>query len=622
MSARGLEDPRSIEEIRFFDTASAHVPALSGHPVAWINGYRSSDPCRLWALGEDAEVTSHWQLAILPGPKAQPMAFAFGVSDAGDGRFEGAAGRLVAVSRIANRSVGAAHAPAIATLSVLPDPEPLNALARLVGPVAMRADVPAGWSPARPSEALTEDAVLADLEAANAAFRPGALRVLRLDDGYQRAVGDWETGDGFPHGHRWLTDRIHAAGFQSGLWLAPCLVAEASGIPTAHPQWMVRGGDGEPLVVDRRAAWGGTVFALDATQVPVRDYLRDLARHAVTELGYDLLALDRLEDCVAGARAAEALSGAEAYRGALRALREGAGRAFVAAADAPLQHSVGLVDAMRVGPDAEPGGARRAAQAVTLRAHLHGRAWLNDPGPLAVDDSRSVEEARLWAAVVAFSGGPVLCAGAIGALGAERLDLLKRTLPVAPLLGRAFDVAGAGAASSSVPSWLLGRVADDWWMLAALNWGEAPRRWSFSLADHGIRGPLFVYDVWEERRRPDVDGHVVLTIPPRTSVVLGLRRRRRAPCVIGSTRHVVPGFDVADERWDGKRRILRARAVRLDDRPRVVTIALPADARPRRASSEPATGVTLEAAGGGAERVARLYVPSLSGEAISWRIEF
>ena len=43
-------------------------------------------------------------------------------------------------------------------------------------------------------------------------------------------------------------------------------------------------------------------------------------------------------------------------------------------------------------------------------------------------------------------------------------------------------------------------------MLAALHWGETPRRFAFSLAGHGIRGPLLASDVWSEQRRRDVDG--------------------------------------------------------------------------------------------------------------------
>jgi predicted exporter len=62
--------------------------------------------------------------------------------------------------------------------------------------------------------------VIANLAAAQRLFDPRAFRVIQLDDGFQRAAGDWETNAKFPHGHRWLTDHIRAAGFIPGLWLA------------------------------------------------------------------------------------------------------------------------------------------------------------------------------------------------------------------------------------------------------------------------------------------------------------------------------------------------------------------------------------------------------------------
>ncbi len=630
VTARGLEEERSLEEVRFFDSGAAQIPALSGRPTAWINGFLSADPCRLAVLGPDTEATSHWALAILPGPSAHPTAFAFGVDDGGEGCFDCSGGRVIAASRFRGRAVGAVRPPAAATLAILPTPAPLDALAHLAGGlVTTRPDIPIGWSvrPTAPG-AMTEAVVLAGLDAARAAFRPGLPLVVRIGDGYQRSAGDWETTDAFPHGHRWLTDRIHAAGFRAGLWLAPFLVAERSGIPTAHPDWLLRTPDGDPLVVDEPADRSGRVHALDAAEVPVRDYLRDLLRHTVAEWGYDELTLDQLRFGAATAPGRGGMSRSEAYRAALQALREGAGRAFVTARDAPLQHAAGLVDAVGIGPGTDPDfeSLRPAARAVALRGHYGGTAWLNDPGTLVVGEQVTLEEARLRATIVAFAGGSTICSEAPGRLSAERLEILKRVLPVAPLQDRAYDITSpafsSGPGRAPFPSWLLGRITEDWWMLAALNWGETSRRFAFSLADQGIRGPLLAYDVWSDRRRADVDGEVALPLAPRSAVVLALRRRRRAPAVVGTTRHVVQGLDLRDERWDGGRRTLAARAVQLDDRPYAVTIALPPGVTPRQASCDPDAGVSCEVTGTAGTRAARLQLAAPPGEEVSWEVEF
>ena len=622
VTARGLADETRLDEVRFFDTRTAAVPALGGRPTVWINGYLSSDPCQVAVVGQSTAATSHWALAVLPAPSARALALAFGVDDGGDGRFDVAAGRVAAVSSFRGRTVGARTAPAAAALTILPSDDPLASLGRLAaGAAPARADVPAGWCvlPSAPGT-LSEADVLAALDGAAACH--GAPLVVRIGDGYQRSAGDWETNDAFPHGHRWLTDRIHAAGLRAGLYLAPLLAAERSGIPAAHPDWLLQTPDGDPLVVEETGDRDGRVYALDAARVGVRDYLRNLMRHTVAEWGYDELTLDQLRFGAAGALARGDMSRAEACRAALRALREGAGRAFVTACAAPLQQAAGLVDAVRLGADGRGFETlHRDARSVALRSHLQGGPWQNDPGRVTVGERVGADEARLWATVAAFAGGPAIASEAPARLPPERLDTLKRMLPSAPLRERRYDVA-PDAPGGQGPSWLLGTIADDWWMLAGLNWGDADRRFAFSLAVHGIRGPLTAYDVWGERRLDDVDGEVAQSVPARSALVLSLRRRRRTPAVAGTTRHVVPGFDLEGETWDGGARTLRARSVQLDDRPYAVTIALPAGFTPRRITTDPDGAAAVAVAGTGARRAARLDLAAPPGGAVSWEVAF
>src|SRR6185503_7242094 len=90
---------------------------------------------------------------------------------------------------------------------------------------------------------ITEADVIANREFAAAHVDRRFLRYSQIDDGYQRAAGDWDTNAKFPHGHRWLTDRIHAAGFLAGVWVAPFAVAERASLATGNPAWLVKDGD-------------------------------------------------------------------------------------------------------------------------------------------------------------------------------------------------------------------------------------------------------------------------------------------------------------------------------------------------------------------------------------------
>jgi hypothetical protein len=634
VTARGLAEPQRLEEIRFLDTSTADVPCLEsddaagGRPLLWINGYESGDECRLLALDDAGQDTSHWQLAVLPAPvgtsrRRAPagLALSFGAEDGGRGEFTIASPHLAAASRFSGRPVSMALPPVATSLAVVPGDDPLAALGQLAAShlPSLAGGSPSGWcSWYELGAAVTEADLLDNLAAARERIGPTALHVIQLDDGYQRAAGDWETNAKFPHGHRWLTERIHAAGFRAGLWMAPFAVAERSGIPVGHPDWLLQTAEGQPLVLAEREDWGGKVYGLDAAQRPVRDYLRNLARHAVAEWGYDYLKLDGLGYGAAGTRTDRQLSPAEAYRAGLRALREGAGRAFVVGCHAPLQHAAGLVDGMRIGPDVGTSFDRlqSAARGVALRAHLHASAWLNDPDCLLVREPLTTEEARAWATIVALCGGSSLATDRLDRLPADRVEILQRVMPVAGLPVRA-----RGAPDLSppgMPEWFLAQVRSDWWVAAAVNWTDGPRPMGLSLAEVGIRGPLAVYDVWAERRLADVDDVVSVAVDAHAVAALALRRRRAVPFVLGSTRHVVQGaVDLAEERWDGRRRSLRGRSVGLDGRPYAVTIALPPGFLPAEAQTDPESDAVIVMG----ERAARLIVPA-PGEEVAWEVRF
>src|SRR2546422_4142761 len=249
----------------------------------------------------------------------------------------------------------------------------------------------------------------------------------------------------FPHGHAWLTDQIHARGFKAGLWVAPFGVAEASGVPTAQTDWLLRDAGG-PVVCETREAWGGKVYALDGAHAKAAQWLFDLARRAVREWGYDYLRIDQLRWATVGTAHYGGLTHAEAYRAGLGAIRDGIGtEAFLLASGAPLQHAAGFVNGMRIGPDIDASwsGIQPPARATGLRSFYHRSTWLNDPDCLVVRPPLSRAAAEVWASVVAVTGGLTLLADNLPNLPPDRLPLLQRTLPVAAVTGRAIETGGA-----------------------------------------------------------------------------------------------------------------------------------------------------------------------------------
>src|SRR5207249_10645240 len=155
------------------------------------------------------------------------------------------------------RPVGPEGAAATLRLAYVPAGDGLAALSAAATPSSSvdrervaALSVPTGWcSWYELGAAVSEADMLVNIDFCAAHFDRRFFRYIQLDDGYQRAAGDWNTNAKFPHGHRWLTDRIHGAGFKAGLWVAPFAVTERSGVPGAHPDWLLRRA-GAPIVWD------------------------------------------------------------------------------------------------------------------------------------------------------------------------------------------------------------------------------------------------------------------------------------------------------------------------------------------------------------------------------------
>jgi alpha-galactosidase len=202
-------------------------------------------------------------------------------------------------------------------------------------------------------------------------------QVFQVDDGWQPATGDWWADRERFGDLEGLARGLGAEGLELGLWVAPFVAAEGSETARRHPDWYLPN-------VDAGRNWNGRIRVLDLTREAAMAHLTgQLAELA--GLGVSYFKLDFLY--------AGALDGAgiEPYRRAMESIRVAIGkRAQIVACGAPLLPTVGLADAVRVGPDTAenwdpPGGdlsqpsGRSAVVVSRARAFTHGRWWTNDP---------------------------------------------------------------------------------------------------------------------------------------------------------------------------------------------------------------------------------------------------
>jgi len=505
----------TVKGIRFFQAPEAAVLAGDAPLVALVNGYHSWSACRVVPASATPEdgLVSHGALGLTRGSRA--LALAFDPGEPGEATVQLSREGLEAGSAwLPTRPLRPEGDTSRMRLCFQPSGDGLDALTALFVPSSpvdrerlASETAPAGWcSWYELLGHVSEPDVIANLEYCAANFDRRFFRYIQLDDGYQKATGDWDTNAKFPRGHRWLTDQIHAKGFKAGLWMAPFAVAERSGVPGAHPDWLLRRAD-TPIVWDTRDDWGGKVYSLDAAHPQVQQWLFDLARRAVQEWGYDYLKIDFLLWATAGDAHYGGLTHAEAYRKGLGAIREGMGtETFLLGCGAPLQHAVGYVNGMRIGPDVEAswGGIQAPARAAGFRSFYHRSAWLNDPDCLVVRPPLSAAEAQVWTAIVALSGGVTVLSDNLPKLPPDRLSLLQRAIPAAPVAGRPRST--ATVAREVAPAIVVG---DDVYAIGGpwrLRTGDDPR-YATREFDEDAWETVAVPKPWEEAGHPDYDGY-------------------------------------------------------------------------------------------------------------------
>ena len=454
----------------------------------------------------------------------------------------------------------------------LPNGDPFaqyaHAVARQMS-VSLKRTTPTGWcSWYMYWNNVSESDVMENLASAALLADEMPLRVLQLDDGYQSAWGDWESrNDRFPHSLPWLADRIRGSGFEAGLWLAPLVVERSSQIARAHPDWLLRGKRGRPIKTGLVSSFVGR--ALDPTNPEAIAFVRDAVKRAVDDWGYGYLKLDFMyAGALRGRRYNPQLTRAQALRRAFQAIRDAAGPdTYLVGCGAPLGPAVGLVDAMRIGPDTAPSWApdfrglgrlvsrnpalpslRNSLHNVATRAWMHGRWWANDPDALLMRDTETAltdDEVLAQTTLLGLCGGLSMLSDDLDNIAPERRALASMLVP--PLLD-GMDV--QDLLSSRMPELAIVPVARSWgrWRLIALfNWTESPvERELPDAVTLDERKSHHVVDFWERRYFRMVPGspRPVLHIPAHGVVLLGIHQVKPQPHLVASTFHISQGAEI------------------------------------------------------------------------------
>jgi len=358
---------------------------------------------------------------------------------------------------------------------------------------------------------VTAQQVLDNLDAIGRSM-PG-LKYIQIDDGYQRAMGDWlETGTAFGGSVRTVLAEIRRRGFEPAIWVAPFVAEEHSNVFEQHPDWFIKADDGAPLRSDRVTFGGwrrGPWYAVDGTHPEAQAHLERVFRTMREDWGCTYFKLDaNFWGAMHGGRFHDPrATRIEAYRRGMAAIRRGAGQSFLLGCNHPIWPSVGLIHGSRSSNDIKRSWDRLAT---TARQNLgrnwqNGRLWWNDPDAVVLAGELTDAECLFHATAIYASGGMVLSGDDLTRIPTPRAAMLRKLVPP------------TGAAATFTDDTLRVGVVTlaESRMMCLFNWEDRLDAVSFDLPR-----PSTVVDFWTGEALGRREGKMTIELLPRSARLL------------------------------------------------------------------------------------------------------
>jgi alpha-galactosidase len=404
----------------------------------------------------------------------------------------------------------------------------------------------------------------------------------QIDDGWQKATGDWEFKDTtFPAGGAALAQQIAATGLKPGLWLAPFWVAPGSQLSQDHPGWLMpaEGGVAAVLAKDKQA--------LDLSNPEVIDHLHALMTGLRND-GWRWIKGDFTYQAAAGQPVFDpTLTNIESFRAGWRAIREALGPDIFLLGIGIVGANIGVVDGMRLTLDNGPKWEEASADALadsprafkgtvrtgSRRWFYQNRIWENHddliffrPDPDPEVPPLTLAESRSFASWVSLGGGTVELGDKVldFAMKPGEVDVLRRLVPVYPEAARPIDVLTRDYPEVHVQR--VAAAAGEWRNVGLFNWGKN-RDWSVNppaaMPDESrqltvpCEGECLAFEFWSQTFLGQKSGPFSIEVEPHGCRVIALRAPTGHPQLLGHNRHLTQGaVDAGEITWNEASRTL------------------------------------------------------------------
>ncbi len=288
---------------------------------------------------------------------------------------------------------------------------------------------------------INEKIILRDLDAISE--KTDKVNTFQIDDGYQTSVGDWLSINKtkFPNGMKPIVEKIHAKGWQAGLWLAPFGAQKGSKLASEHSDWLVKGKNGKPIMIG--ANWGG-FYAIDIDNTEARAYIKNVFDTVLNDWGFDLVKLDFLY-ATAVVPLHNKTRGQLAYE-SIDFLRECVGNKQILGCGVQQMPCFGKVEYMRIGADMDLGWKHKFFRNLTHREDvstpnaihnsvyrrcLNNRAFLCDPDVFLLRRSNikfTFEQQKVLAKFIKLFGSVLFMSDNVDEYDDEQMAVFNDTL--------------------------------------------------------------------------------------------------------------------------------------------------------------------------------------------------
>lgn len=455
-------------------------------------------------------------------------------------------------------------------------------------------EIPVGWcSWYYYWHGIDERKMRLNIEAAQRLKEEIPLQIIQMDDGYEIAngFGDWLETDSkkFPNGLKDLVQKIKAAGFKAGLWLAPFLISRYSKLFQAHNDWIIRDPKGKPIwgvwpflgaTSLLSAIFKDRAYALDLTHPEVQSWLRNLFKTLVDEIGFDYFKIDFIyAGAMEGIRYNKKLTRIQAYRKGLEIIREAIGeKTFLLGCGAPFGPSIGLVDAVRVSTDTATSfkvpiivkvinkllfanletipSVESAMQQNIFRYFFHKHLWINDPDALIVRQKShlSPDEIQFEVTAVGLLSGLLLLGDSIANLSSSEIKLIQVLIPPYGNSARPLDFLEKNFPEILVLD--IHTAFDDWKVIGLLNWSNNAKSSVIDL--NKIFGPnqekYHIFEFWEKKYLGIHEKEFKIdVINPHSAKLFAIHQVKTTPTLLSSSFHITQGgVEIKEFKFDSQ----------------------------------------------------------------------